>query len=126
MWKSLRYVIIATLAVLLLAAAASYGLYRAVQSVPHFYAAEMAIAQQVQENDSDRMLQQATSLHGEFHRRGPWQETIQAKTVNAWLAVDLPRNQPDLLPPGVAIPASASNRRVSPWHAAWTAVGSTG
>lgn len=104
MRKALRYTIIAVLILLVLAGAAGYGLYRAVQSVPHFYAAEMAIAQQVQENDSDRMLQQATSLHGEFHRRGPWQETIQAKTINAWLAVDLPRNQPDLLPQGVRDP----------------------
>lgn len=92
------------LVLLVAASAASYGFYRAAQSVPHFYTAEMAVAPQSQQSESDRMVRQATSLHEEFHHRCHWHETIQAKTVNAWLAVDLPRKLPDLLPQGTRDP----------------------
>jgi hypothetical protein len=104
MRKALRAAIAISLAVLVVGAAFGYALYRAAQSVPHFYTEEMAVTPQIQESDSDRMVQQATSLHEDFHRRGPWRQTIQAKTVNAWLAVDLPKKLPDLLPQGARDP----------------------
>ncbi len=43
-------------------------------------------------------------MHNDLQRRGQWQENIEAKTINAWLAVELPRNHPDLLPSGMRDP----------------------
>jgi hypothetical protein len=104
MSKSLRYTSFSLLVLLLLAGAVLYGLYRAAQQVPKFYAEELAVAPQAQENDSDRMLKQTFELQNKLQRRGRWQQVIEAKTINAWLAVDLPRNHPDLLPSGVSDP----------------------
>ena len=50
------------------------------------------------------MLRQALTLHNNLQRRCQWQENIEAKTINAWLAVELPRNHPDLLPSGMRDP----------------------
>ncbi len=115
--KAPRYFLVGLLVPLILAAAAVYGLYRAARRVPKFYSAELAVERQLQESDSNRMVQQAVSLHNELHHRGPWHEDIEAKMINAWLAVEMPRNFPDLLPPGMRDPASASARRESRSHA---------
>ncbi len=50
------------------------------------------------------MLQQATTFYSDLQHTCRWQQTFEAKTVNAWLAVDLPRNFPDSLPPGISDP----------------------
>ena len=102
--KILRYSLIGLLVALFAAGAAIYGLYRATQRVPSFYTAELAVATQIQEKESDRMLRQALTLHNNLQRRCQWQENIEAKTINAWLAVELPRNHPDLLPSGMRDP----------------------
>jgi hypothetical protein len=104
MRKALRYTLITLLLLLLLAAAVGFAVYRAAQRVPAFYAEELSIAPQAQEKESDLMLQQAASLHADLHRRGRWQQALEAKTINAWLAVDLPKNFPDLLPPSIRDP----------------------
>jgi hypothetical protein len=72
--------------------------------VPAFYADELAVAPATQEKDSDHMLNQATTFYSGLQKSGRWQQTFEAKTVNAWLAVDLPRNFPDSLPPGIRDP----------------------
>jgi len=104
MRKPLRYGILIALIVLVVAGAAAFVLYRAALHVPVFYAQELAVAPETQEEESDRMLQQATSLHADLHRGGSWQQVFEAKTVNAWLAVDLAQNHPDLLPHGIHDP----------------------
>jgi hypothetical protein len=104
MSKALRYSLTALVVLLLIAGGVLFALYRAARQVPKFYAKELAVEPATQEKDSDQMLQQATTFYSDLQRRGRWQETFEAKTVNAWLAVDLPRNFPDALPSGIHDP----------------------
>jgi hypothetical protein len=53
----------------------------------------------------------ASALRADFLRPGPWAAAITADEVNAWLATDLPRNHPRLLPAGVSAPRVAFSRR---------------
>jgi hypothetical protein len=102
--KPLRYSLIAVAVLLMAAGGVFYVLYRAAQQVPKFYTDELAVVPETQEKDSDHMLQQASTFYSDLQRACRWQETFEAKTVNAWLAVDLPRNFPDSLPPGISSP----------------------
>jgi len=104
MWKVVRYTLIAVVILLAVAGIGVFVFYRATQHVPDFYTQELAVAPETQESDSDLMLKQATTLHNELHRRCQWKEVITAKAINAWLAVDLPKNHPELLPPGMHDP----------------------
>ena len=104
MSKVLRYSLTAVVLLLLLAGGVLFALYRAAKQVPKFYTDELAVASITQEKDSDHMLEQATNFYSDLQHACRWQETFEAKTVNAWLAVDLPRNFPDSLPPGISDP----------------------
>ncbi len=103
MRKRVQYALLA-IAVPGLLAASIYTAYRASQHVPGFYAKELSVAVETQEKDSDLLLQQATALQNDLYRAGPWRQVFKAKTINAWLAVDLPRNQSALLPAGMHDP----------------------
>jgi hypothetical protein len=103
MRKRVRFALLA-IAVLVLIAAAVCAIYRATQHVPEFYAKELAIPAESQEKASDLLLKQATSLQNDVQHLGPWRQVFKAQTINGWLAVDLPRNQPNLLPPGMRDP----------------------
>jgi hypothetical protein len=85
-------------------AAAIYGIFRASQRVPEFYAEAISVPAEAQEKQSDLMLLQATTLHNNLHRGGRWRQVFKAETINGWLAVDLPRNHPTLLPRGLHDP----------------------
>jgi hypothetical protein len=100
--KAIRILLVSTFILVIIAGALAYGLYRATKRVPSFYATELEVAPQ--EQDADRMLRQALNLHNDLQRRCQWQESIEAKTINAWLAVELPRNHSDLLPGGMRDP----------------------
>jgi hypothetical protein len=103
MRKRIRFVLVA--AVLLgLMAAAMCAVYRASQHVPEFYAEAISVPAEAQEKESDRMLQQITTLHNELQGKGAWHQVFKADTINGWLAVDLPRNHPTLLPKGMRDP----------------------
>jgi hypothetical protein len=85
-------------------AATIYAVYRASQQVPAFYAEAISIPAEAQETKSDLMLQQITTLHNQLQGKGPWRQVFKAETINGWLAVDLPRNHPTLLPQGMHDP----------------------
>ncbi len=104
MSKVLRLSLIAFAPLLLLAGGVPFALYRTAQQVPSFYADEMAIAPATQEKDSDRMLEQATTFYSDWQHPCHWQQIFEAKMINAWLAVDLPRNFSNSLPPGISDP----------------------
>ena len=92
------------LALLGLLAAAVLALYHASQQVPAFYAEAVSIPAASQENESDLMLQQVTTLHSKLQGKGAWRQEFKAQTINGWLAVDLPLNHPTLLPKGLHDP----------------------
>lgn len=50
------------------------------------------------EQDARRLVTTFSGLHATVARAGTWEAVFTERQVNAWLAVDLPRNHPDLLP----------------------------
>lgn len=61
-----------------------------------------------------RLVTKASALRADFLRPGDWSTAVTEQEVNAWLATDLPRNHPQLLPPRVSEPRVAFGpRRIS-------------
>jgi hypothetical protein len=51
-----------------------------------------------------RAMTKASAWHASISRTGSWETAVTASELNAWLAVDLPRNHPRWLPQGVTRP----------------------
>jgi len=51
-----------------------------------------------------RLLTKAAALHAAVRQGGGWDAAVTDTEVNAWLATDLPRNHPRLLPRGLREP----------------------
>jgi hypothetical protein len=77
---------------------------RAAQRVPEFYRQALEGDPKDQSKASDRMVRQTTTLANDLRRQGRWEARFTADDVNGWLAVDLPRNFPELLPPNFEDP----------------------
>lgn len=87
----------------------------AAQQPPVFYRAAIAAdTPAAAESLARRMLSNAAALHAAAGRAGSWEAVIEDREVNAWLAIDLPRNHRGLLPAGVELPrVSFQSRRVA-------------
>lgn len=84
-----------------------------VRSEPAFYRSVTVAGDQTRaETLARRMLSKGSAIHAASRRPGAWDAAITADEVNAWLAVDLPRNHGRLLPGGMADPRVA----FSPHH----------
>jgi hypothetical protein len=88
----------------LAAAIGVFGFYRASQYVPEFYVKSLQIEPARQQVAADRMVKQATTLASNVQRVGRWQVTFTAEQVNAWLAVELPKEPAYALPPSLSDP----------------------
>ncbi len=68
-----------------------------------------------------RLISKVSALHSAASRPGRWEGVFTEDEVNAWLATDLPRNHPRLLPAGWSEPrVSLEPRHVwvgTRWHA---------
>lgn len=51
-----------------------------------------------------RAVTKASAWHASISRPGGWEAAVTADEINAWLAVDLPRNHPRWLPQGISQP----------------------
>lgn len=51
-----------------------------------------------------RLITKIVGLQAVATRAGPWEAAITEQEINAWLAIDLPRNHAAVLPAGVADP----------------------
>lgn len=102
----------------------------AVRQSPDFYRAAGELGDPVAaESLARRMVSKAAALHAAAGGAGPWEAVIQDREVNAWLAIDLPRNHRGLLPAGIELPrvsfqprrvAVAARTRIGPFVAvAW-------
>jgi hypothetical protein len=58
----------------------------------------------VAEQAARRLLTTASALHADFLRVGRWEGVFEERQLNAWLAVDLPRNHPELMPEAISSP----------------------
>ena len=74
----------------------------ALRHVPAFYDKAMKLSEEELNKGSEHMLRQIAALHGASRRPGHWKARITAEEINGWLAVDLVKNHPRALPPGVS------------------------
>ncbi len=93
--------------VVLFAAAASVALYtafHAAQRVPEFYRQAVAADPSTQHVPRDEFIAETTALASDLHREGRWQHEFTAEQINAWLALELATNYPELLAAGWSEP----------------------
>jgi hypothetical protein len=111
--RRLRRLGLGAAAVLACAVAVVGGLLR---HEPAFYRSRIAAAldgepppEKVQQGR--RLVTKLSALRADFLRPGPWEAVITEAEVNAWLATELPRNHPGLLPAGCSAPRVAIGPR---------------
>jgi len=51
-----------------------------------------------------RLVTKVAALQAALDRDGAWEAALAEEEINGWLAVDLPRNHPQILPPGWSDP----------------------
>ena len=56
------------------------------------------------ERAAARLVTKGAALHAALGRAGPWGAAVSDTELNAWLATDLPRNHPQLLPRSLSAP----------------------
>jgi len=78
--------------------ASASWLYYASRQIPHFYQEAIARDPVEQEGPRDEFVAQATALASDLHRSGHWQTLFTVEQINAWLALELSRNYPGILP----------------------------
>lgn len=107
MRRKLRIAALVGVGLLLTGGGVALFMYRATQRVPLFY--EQALAQDTDAaaQANDECLQQLTALASDLRRPGQWQAVFTAEQINGWLAVDLERNYPELLPAEIQAPRVA-------------------
>jgi hypothetical protein len=100
-----RIVVVASiLLVLALAGLGTLGLYLASQRVPTFYSAAIAVEPARQQKACREFVAEATALASDLSQPGRWQRLFTAEQVNAWLAIELAANYPELLPQELSDP----------------------
>ncbi len=107
MSKRLRIALFGLGGLLLLVAVGLFALYRAAQHVPDFYRRALEVDDAAQEQAAQRMERKALEMTGDLQRPGHWQKVITADEINGWLAVELPRKFPTILPPTMRNPRVA-------------------
>ncbi|MGB8854865.1 MAG: hypothetical protein WCC69_15025, partial [Pirellulales bacterium] len=102
----LRRPVLAAAVALGLVAAVVAGLVVAVTtSMPAFYRDRLDDgAAAGAEQAARRLITKVVGLQAAAKRVGPWEAAITENELNAWLALDLPRNHAGLLPAGVTAP----------------------
>ncbi|MDZ4817461.1 MAG: hypothetical protein SGJ20_00655 [Planctomycetota bacterium] len=87
------------ISVVTLLCVAGICLFVAVRHVPEFYS--QALSQKPVEltQGSDQLIRRAATLSNDLDKSGDWQAIFSDAEINGWLAVDLPKNHPHLLPP---------------------------
>lgn len=73
--------------------------YRAAVHEPEFYREETAIPVENQKTANDEFLAQTTAVASVVERPGAWSLTLTQEQINGFLAVDLPQNHGQVLPP---------------------------
>lgn len=81
--------------------------YQATQQVPEFYVQALASDPQQQKQASTEMFNRSNRLLRETKKQGLWQAQFSAEQINGFLAVDLVKQFPELLPAAVEEPRVA-------------------
>jgi hypothetical protein len=85
-------------------AATCAWLWFSIHYVPEFYQQALAADRDELEKSNKQFLRRTAALRNELKRIGTWQARFTADEINGWLAVDVPKNHPDLLPPQLQEP----------------------
>lgn len=88
----------------ILAALGLLFIYRALKHVPEFYQRAIEIDPDAAQLASRMMGRQVAGLASDLNKPGPWQAVFTAEQINGWLAVDLAKDYPGMLPPGFSDP----------------------
>ena len=107
--RSRNWLIVSLAAAVLLAGGAAL-IYMASHHVPSFYAEALNPPPAVDSKSGREMKQGVSTLAGETLRGGRWRATFTDKQINGFLAVDLPKNHPRLLPPNIHDPRVSIRR----------------
>ena len=75
--------------------------------MPHFYTAALAQPSTSAHEASDQLIREAAALVSDLRKSGRWQALFTTEQINGWLADDLLKNHPTLLPPTVSEPRVA-------------------
>jgi hypothetical protein len=71
---------------------------------PEFYRQRLTVPEATGERAARRLVTKLSALQAAAGRPGPWEAAITEDEINAWLALDLPRNHPRLLPGWLSAP----------------------
>jgi hypothetical protein len=83
------------------------GIYLAVRQAPAFYQRALAAPQDEQKTNGENFERSALALHNQLYEAGRWQTCLTQDEINGWLATDLPKKLPQVLPPGISDPRIA-------------------
>ncbi|MBX7167408.1 MAG: hypothetical protein K1X74_13850 [Pirellulales bacterium] len=83
------------------------GGFWALRQQPEFYAASLLIDESRAKQASDDLLRQVAAVTSAAHQRGAWQAVFTAEQINGWLAYDVRKNHPRLLPKAFGQPRIA-------------------
>ncbi|HEV3136314.1 MAG TPA: hypothetical protein VGZ26_00395 [Pirellulales bacterium] len=98
MRKLLKIAAIVAAAVLIVAGVSLFSVYEASRQVPEFYRHAIASDPAGQQKARDEFVASATALASDLHHGGRWQSLFTADQINAWLALELAKNYPELMP----------------------------
>ncbi|MEA1952713.1 MAG: hypothetical protein U9N87_15130 [Planctomycetota bacterium] len=105
MRKILRIMLVLGLIVVLFVLVGLLAVYLALRHEPDWYVqAAATVDRQAEEQASHEMLQRTADLTSSLETKGDWQIAFTAEHINGWLAVDMPKNHPDLLPESLTKP----------------------
>ena len=102
--KWLRRIVWGTLAMSVGALIGAFAVYRCLQWVPQFYQQELHASEASLTAGGQQMEQHVLELlddlhdEGDVHDEGQWEATFSDDEINGWLAVDLKKEFPRLLP----------------------------
>lgn len=81
-----------------------FGVWRAVSYEPDFYRDALAVADYRKAAESEELKTEVRELQERVQKEPTWETEYTDEQVNAWLAVELPREYPQFLPPELADP----------------------
>jgi len=97
MSKLLKIGVLLAVGLAIVIAVSLFSLYEASQQVPAFYHAALVGDPETQQVARDEFVAETTALASDLRRQGRWQHLFTADQINAWLALELVANYPQML-----------------------------
>ncbi|MFO7903375.1 MAG: hypothetical protein ACQESR_04635 [Planctomycetota bacterium] len=89
------------------AAGLYFGAHRALRHEPAFYTQALETPSVDQQRAGGEFERNVLELHHDLRDKGQWKRVFTDSQINGWLAVDLPKKFPELLPPTISQPRVA-------------------